>query len=1241
MDTSIIDLCDSDDENKQTAFKADNKYSNDAANSDDDSSSSSSDDSHLWSAGGFLKGSPQRGKEEVKRGNYFKEVRSKYGDDTDADGRNAKRQKCNTTGSVLNSPIISLDINDEEFEGGDSSKLEYHRGPTKDSATANNHNASLLQKKQSNIGRMEKKRLFSPNKSSNKRESSSLSPSKKTCKNRNKKDEQEVECIEIDLSDSSSNDSIDDKKIGISEERGGKFKSAAGKNASDRYSKPSSNSLSSRNNKNNHSEVDDSDFDIEFRIQQKRPVAKKKKVQNPYKKSYNSDDNSSQHSSNSTVSPEEKKRPAAKKTVQNPYKKQIATKQKSSHSDDNSSHSSNSTVSLPEEKKRPMAKKSVQNLYTTKKKLYHSDDSSSHSSNSTVSMSEGKQSPAMKNHPRKLESSREVGGTVGLKNGKDKGRVSFNNSIDVEFNNDEDGSTDFNCDMYGGFDEDDDEFPSKANNVSRYKKDSGNEAFATLKAKPKTQSNQKMSLKEDIEVFAIDSDDSDNDSNSNSSAELFTPRPFKKKGKKPAAYKSDQSATKSIEKKCPNSSSSKLLTPCTFSPATTSPTMGAYSKRQVPTPAIPAMAASLVKEIGGKLYPDLRHNFMVALTNHARRLRHNSYQRGPFDSALRSIVVISLHMRPIRSAEAAGRLKGVGSNFHDLLKESSTGPKGKKPFSPAIGKFSCVAAATLVALLGLEEDNASAASANGLSFPMEDLLRKVNELLDSRANAALNQSAEKYLDPDNLDPGFGQIKKLASTNAAADLGGPFIKERKKKDACASGRIYELLDNGREVARALRDFARLGPAEPGPLRQLPDETVDEEFGNVTMSMDFREGGGKNLHKMCDQLDIRRVPYVVRELKIADYLFFVGDKLAPILIERKTADDVASSLHDGRWERQQRAMRKAQYVLGGGPARRCQICYLIEGDPNKKKVHGGNVGRRTYFQSVEDVEAAIEKLPVLGFSVMRSKGHLDTIGVLAKVAQDVSWKANNGSIEANFTYKQFLSRVKVLEEDIGDPPTSHEHQNPAPPVVVNAENLPAPTNNTAVDATTFSPQSDVQSSAQPQTSSAQTSQEEDQLKKMSLAQLKEMCKERNEKVGGKKDDLIARLLKPRKPEILIMRARRNEYVPKVPSSNAALMVALLLNHVPGTQGMAKERLMVLAEETGVSKESMSGDGSFYDGWSGMKQLQEGDPALVRREKGHRYSLTSQPPETSGRAVGHALHILAHREKLCTCSNPPPES
>jgi len=128
------------------------------------------------------------------------------------------------------------------------------------------------------------------------------------------------------------------------------------------------------------------------------------------------------------------------------------------------------------------------------------------------------------------------------------------------------------------------------------------------------------------------------------------------------------------------------------------------------------------------------------------------------------------------------------------------------------------------------------------------------------------------------------------------------------------------------------------------------TVDERYGNVTMVMDYREGGGnsKGLHKMCDLLDEYRVPFAVRELKISDYVFFVGNKLAPILIERKSVDDVANSLADGRWERQQRSMRKAQYVLGNGDKRKCQLCYLIEGDASRRIVHGGNVGRASWDQ-----------------------------------------------------------------------------------------------------------------------------------------------------------------------------------------------------------------------------------------------------------------------------------------------------
>ncbi len=101
--------------------------------------------------------------------------------------------------------------------------------------------------------------------------------------------------------------------------------------------------------------------------------------------------------------------------------------------------------------------------------------------------------------------------------------------------------------------------------------------------------------------------------------------------------------------------------------------------------------------------------------------------------------------------------------------------------------------------------------------------------------------------------------------------GNYVKERKRKGTCVSGVVYELLEDGRREALMLKQRAALGVPPPGPLRQLASNTVDEEFGNVTISMDFREGGGgkHKLHEMCNFFDEYQIPYVVRNLKISDY------------------------------------------------------------------------------------------------------------------------------------------------------------------------------------------------------------------------------------------------------------------------------------------------------------------------------------------------------------------------------------
>jgi hypothetical protein len=102
------------------------------------------------------------------------------------------------------------------------------------------------------------------------------------------------------------------------------------------------------------------------------------------------------------------------------------------------------------------------------------------------------------------------------------------------------------------------------------------------------------------------------------------------------------------------------------------------------------------------------------------------------------------------------------------------------------------------------------------------------------------------------------------------------------------------------------------------------------------------------------------------------------------------------------------------------------------------------------------------------------------------------------------------------------------------------------------------------------------------RFSKEDLKEMCKERKEKMVGTKEQLIERLLQKEKPNILRTRIEEKKYVPKVPSCNAAILVALLLHHAPGKKPLEKTELITYAEESGVSDRTMP-NGNRCDVWS----------------------------------------------------------
>jgi len=631
--------------------------------------------------------------------------------------------------------------------------------------------------------------------------------------------------------------------------------------------------------------------------------------------------------------------------------------------------------------------------------------------------------------------------------------------------------------------------------------------------------------------------------------------------------------------------------------------------RKVPTPALPQID---IAKIGGKLYPDLRHEFIKALLKHSKRLRSIRFQRAALDTCIRAIVALSMYPYPIRTSYAASTAAGVGDNLIGVLKDAEESCK-RSPYNPPTGKLSSVTAGVLVALLNYEQEGN-----NEKLCSMEELLVRVNALVHNpgQSKVVLPEDVAYYLDKNNLDPGWMQIKKICNSNVVSDRD-ELIKERKRKNECQSGFVYELLDTGRNAAMRLKADLALGVAPLGPMRQLASDTVDEAYGNVTLSMDFREGGGaKTLHDMCNFLNQHQIPYVVRNLKISDYVFFVGNNLAPLLIERKSVEDVASSLSDGRWERQQRNMRKAQYVLGGGEERRCDICYLIEGDVNRQTVHGGYVGRRAWGKTIDDVNRAIESLPSLGFSVMKTRTKEGSLHKISRVAREVLWKARNGSIDCNFSYDEFIKAVKIVGNEKGDPPTDEKHKYPAPIIFDQNEQAEVTRDDCHNELVNDNKEMEIE------------------LKKHAVATLKEMCKQRDEKMTGTKQDLITRLLIPRKPEILITRKRRNQYVPKLPSCNAALICALLLLDETCTKPLKKEEIMKMAEETGVSKDPMFGNGkSWYDGWSGIKEMTGGDPPLISVVK-RKYMLTTQPHGAAGIDVARAVHLMAHRKKLCRC-------
>ena len=140
---------------------------------------------------------------------------------------------------------------------------------------------------------------------------------------------------------------------------------------------------------------------------------------------------------------------------------------------------------------------------------------------------------------------------------------------------------------------------------------------------------------------------------------------------------------------------------------------------------------------------------------------------------------------------------------------------------------------------------------------------------------------------------------------------------------------------------------------------------------------------------------KVPFLVGALSIGDYAFFTSknggktmdclDHLCPIIVERKSVQDVAQSIFDGRWKNQKRRMYHAQYVFGYNNSR---MVYIIEGNENAQTVSGGYVGARWFNVDKEKLNAEVSNLEEEGFEVIRTPSKENTMFELARWARRVA-------------------------------------------------------------------------------------------------------------------------------------------------------------------------------------------------------------------------------------------------------------
>ncbi|KAL5021381.1 hypothetical protein ScPMuIL_000536 [Solemya velum] len=412
-----------------------------------------------------------------------------------------------------------------------------------------------------------------------------------------------------------------------------------------------------------------------------------------------------------------------------------------------------------------------------------------------------------------------------------------------------------------------------------------------------------------------------------------------------------------------------------------------------------------------------RYLFIRGLVQQEKWQRTRHYLKSAAECTSRAIVSLELSEKPVRTVKQGRSLEGIGGETMKKLKHIYESKKYSS-LPPTTGVYCSSAGAILVALLEATEE----AICEGHSQDWSVLVSEAD--LKSRVEA---KCEEAFL-PDNSE-GICQAWLRIEILIRRDL----VKRRSLRKSP----VYHLLPIGREVASRLkglrgRDVVRPTPATPSLPVDVPwlvdfreagpqDALYSNDNGSdgVVLLVDIREWGGDRLGlgQLCELLDRSGVTYKTFHLASGDYMWIWRrdgqQRLLPHMVERKRADDIASSLKDGRFWKQINKMKewKSQFEKCGVP---CGLQYVVEGEPEKYVVRCadgcqgvGKCGNPTLTQvqvCIESVLSCVNTVVLFGtwpatpdLDLQRTDGIESTVLLLASITIELNHRTNKGDFD----------------------------------------------------------------------------------------------------------------------------------------------------------------------------------------------------------------------------------------------------